>query len=80
MNPPSHEDKMLDDYSFLDWSKAERGKHAERYAQGTNLVLIAPDVLDVFPNAESVNEALRMLADIIRSQTKVAKRTAQRND
>jgi len=58
---------MLDDYSFLDWSKAERGKYAKRYAEGTNVVLIEPDLTDVFPNANSVNRALRALAEVIRA-------------
>jgi len=60
-------DDMLDDYSFLDWSKAERGKYAKRYAEGTNVVLIEPDLTDVFPNANSVNRALRALAEVIRA-------------
>ena len=35
------EDEMLDDYSFLDWNKAERGKYAKRCAEGPTVVLIA---------------------------------------
>ncbi len=38
-----------------------RGKYAERYREGTNLVLLAPDVARAFPTAESVNEALRLV-------------------
>lgn len=38
-----------------------RGKYAERYRQGTNLVLLAPDVAEVFPDEEAVNEALRLV-------------------
>jgi hypothetical protein len=38
-----------------------RGKYAQRYKAGTNLVLLAPDVAAVFPDAEAVNEALRLL-------------------
>ena len=38
-----------------------RGKYAERYRAGTNLVLLAPDVAKAFPNAEAVNEALRLV-------------------
>jgi hypothetical protein len=68
-NERASEDDMLEDYSFLDWSKAERGKYARRYAEGTNLVLIAPDLIDLFPNAESVNRALRAMADIIRASS-----------
>jgi hypothetical protein len=41
LKPPASEDEMLDDYSFMGWRKAERGKYAKRYAEGTNIVLIA---------------------------------------
>jgi hypothetical protein len=64
-------DDMLDDYSFLDWSKAERGKYAKRYAEGTNVVLIEPDLTDVFPNADAVNRALRAMAEVIRGSSAV---------
>lgn len=51
-----------------------QGKYAQRYEEGTNLVLLAPDVASAFPNEEAVNEALRTvirLASIptIRAQT-----------
>lgn len=36
-----------------------RGKHASRFKEGTNLVLIDPDLHEVFPNSEAVNKALR---------------------
>jgi hypothetical protein len=39
-----------------------RGKYAERYHAGTNLVLLAPDVAKAFANnAQAVNEALRLV-------------------
>lgn len=41
-----------------------RGKYAERYQAGTNLVLLAPDVTAAFPDAQAVNEALRLLIRI----------------
>ena len=53
----------------LDYSKAVRGKYFDRMQQGTNIVLIAPDLLDAFPDSDSVNEALRSLK-------KIAARTA----
>lgn len=40
---------------------AVRGKYAQRYAEGTNLVLLDSDVADAFPTAEAVNEALRLV-------------------
>jgi hypothetical protein len=41
-----------------------RGKYAERYAQGTNMVLLASDVAEAFPTSESVNEALRLVLQL----------------
>jgi hypothetical protein len=38
-----------------------RGKYVERYRQGTNLVLLEPDVAEVFPTGTSVNKALRLV-------------------
>ena len=38
-----------------------RGKYAQRYDEGTNLVLLDSDLADAFPTAESVNEALRLV-------------------
>lgn len=45
----------------IDFSGGERGRYAKRFAQGTNLILLEPDVAEVFPDAESVNAALRVL-------------------
>jgi hypothetical protein len=56
-----NKDEMLDEYDF---SKGIRGKYAKRYAEGTNIVLLAQDVADFFPDSESVNKALRLLIDI----------------
>jgi hypothetical protein len=57
-------DEMRPEYDF---SGGERGKYAKRYAEGSNVVVVDPDLVDVFPNAESVNRALRALAEIIRA-------------
>ncbi len=53
-----------------DFSKARRGKYARRYAEGTNLVVLAPDVAKIFPDSQSVNEALRVLARVGRRSVK----------
>lgn len=45
-----------------------RGKYAQRYAAGTNVVLLDADVAEVFRDPASVNRALRALAGIIREQ------------
>jgi hypothetical protein len=41
-----------------------RGKYADRYREGTNLVLLAPDVAKAFPTEEAVNEALRLVIQL----------------
>lgn len=51
-----------------------RGKYYERYRQGTNVVLLEPDVAAVFPDSESVNRALRMLIDVGQRQVSDASR------
>ena len=48
-----------------DFSKATRNPYASRYAAGSNIVVLEPDVAAVFPNSASVNEALRSLASVI---------------
>jgi len=58
-------DTMRPEYDF---SKGKRGITAARYAEGTNVVMIDPDVLDVFPDGASINEALRALAPVLRQR------------
>ena len=62
----------------LDFSKGIRGKHHARVQQGTNIVLIAPDLLETFPDSEAVNEALRSLKRIAERTTKPAPRKVSR--
>lgn len=61
------QDDMLQEYDF---SKGVRGKYAKRYAEGTNVVVLSPDMAKVFPTSESVNEALRTLVLVGRKKTK----------
>ena len=58
---------MLEEYDF---SKGVRGKYAQRYAEGTNVVVIEPDIAKYFPDHDAVNEALRSLVGIIEKQIK----------
>ena len=68
MSEPSKRDPdLLDEYDF---SKGIRGKYAKRYAEGTNVVVLDPDVAAVFLDAKSVNEALRALLRIARKSGK----------
>lgn len=68
-------DTMRAEYDF---SSGKRGVTAARYAEGTNVVVIDPDVLDVFPDAASINEALRALAPVIRRRRRPRNKPMQR--
>ncbi|HLM59590.1 MAG TPA: hypothetical protein VK308_02190 [Pyrinomonadaceae bacterium] len=63
------EDEMRPEYDLSKLKGKVRGKYVERYRAGTNLVLLESDVQAVFPDAEAVNEALRMLIKVTRRQT-----------
>ena len=52
-----------------------RGKYAARYAEGTNVVVLDPDVAAAFPDAAAVNSALRALLEIARRQAAAAGRS-----
>ena len=56
-------DSVRDEY---DLSSGVRGKYAERFEEGTNLVALDDDIAAVFPDSESVNRALRVLVDLAR--------------
>ena len=58
---------MRDEYDFCG---GVRGKYAKRYAKGTNVVVLDPDVANAFPSADAVNNALRTLAEIARKKVK----------
>jgi hypothetical protein len=64
-------DEMRSEYDLTKLKFVGRGIYAERYRSGTNLVLLDRDVRQAFPDDESVNEALRVIA-------KAAKRQASR--
>ena len=53
------DDDLLPEYDFSQMKGGMRGKYVERYREGTNLVLLDPDVAAAFPDAKAVNDALR---------------------
>jgi hypothetical protein len=55
------DDDLQPEYDASVMRAGVRGKYAERYRQGTNLVLLAPHVAAAFPDADAVNKALRLL-------------------
>jgi len=67
------DDELRPEYDLSELLKgAVRGKYADQYREGTNLVLLAPDVAEAFPDEEAVNEALRLVMRL--SQIPIAKR------
>ena len=63
---PSHEaEDLLPEYDF---SAGVRGKYASRFAKGTTMIVLDPDVAELFPDHRSVNKALRALGQIIRDR------------
>lgn len=62
----SNDPDMLEEYDF---SNGIRGKYAWQFQKGCIGVVLDPAITDVFPDSESVNQALRPLAEIIRRQT-----------
>jgi len=65
-------DELRPEYDLSKLKGGVRGKYAARYAAGTNLVLLSPDVAEHFPDDRSVNTALRRL---IRTARRPARRT-----
>lgn len=62
-------DELRDEYDLTKLKGKVRGKYVERYRQGTNLVLLEPEVAEVFPDSDSVNNALKMLIKEAKNQT-----------
>ena len=54
-----------------------RGKYAKKYREGTNLVLLEPDVAKAFPNEKAVNEALRLVIKLNEVQDKARQDSRQ---
>lgn len=71
MNPNQNPDQLRSEYDF---TGGVRGKHHSAYREGTNVVLLDPDVARAFPDSPSVNRALRLLLEV--AEKAESKRTA----
>ena len=60
---------MRPEYDLSQLEGRVRGKYAERYRAGVNPVQLDPDVAAAFPDAKTVNETLRLLIKLARTQT-----------
>lgn len=63
------DDQLRPEYDLSQLEGRVRGKYAERYRAGVNLVQLDPDVAAAFPDAKSVNETLRLLIKLAQAQT-----------
>jgi hypothetical protein len=68
-------DTMRPEYDF---SHAVRGATAARYREGTNVVVLDPDVSALFPDSAAVNEALRTLARLVKPRRSSRSRPVNR--
>ena len=55
-----------------DFKGGIRGKYAKRFAEGSNIIILDPDVAKLFPDSKTVNETLRVLAKLAREKVKGA--------
>ena len=71
-------DELRSEYDF-DYSKAVRGKYYHRLIdEGSNVVILEPDIAKAFRDSVSVNEALRSLLDLTRSTKRLTSRSTGR--
>jgi hypothetical protein len=71
-------DELRPEYDF-DYSKAVRGKYYQRLLdEGSNIVILEPDVAKAFRDSVSVNEALRSLLELTRSTKRLTSRSTGR--
>ena len=71
-------DELRPEYDLKSLLKGgARGKYAKKYRQGTNLVLLEPDVAKAFPNEKAVNEALRLVMKLNKVQDRTRKGARQ---
>ena len=69
------QDELLPEYDF-DYSNAVKGKYYKRLMEeGSNIIVLEPDIADAFHDSESVNKALRSLLEIARSTTNRSDKT-----
>ena len=72
------DDDLRPEYDF-DFSKGERGRYYKRLLkEGSNIVVLEPDVAKAFPDSAAVNDALRSLLDLARSSTSRGQRSNRR--
>ncbi|MGC9197033.1 MAG: hypothetical protein ACP5IL_16530 [Syntrophobacteraceae bacterium] len=73
-------DELRPEYRREDLGPGVRGKYLEAYRDGTNLVLLSPDVAKAFPTGEAVNNALRSLIEVAQRSVTPTKRSRRHRE
>ncbi|MFA5044130.1 MAG: hypothetical protein WC381_06175 [Kiritimatiellia bacterium] len=68
VNNREMENDLRPEYDLSKLKGGVRGKYAKRFQQGTNLILLSPDVARYFPDERSVNTVLRSLVGIAKTE------------
>jgi hypothetical protein len=63
------------EYNLSNLRGGVRGKYYRRFSEGTNLVLLDPDIADAFPDAKAVNDALRLLVKVASTRVQRGRRS-----
>lgn len=72
-------DELRPEYKRSDFPEGlVRGKYAERLRKSTNIVVLKPEVAEVFPNEEAVNDALLSLIELAQKATRPTKASSRR--
>jgi hypothetical protein len=58
--------ELRSEYKVSDFPKLVRGKYASQLRRRSNVIILDPELTDLFPNSEAVNSALRSLSEIAR--------------
>ncbi len=69
---PTNSHEINPKYDLAKLPGVVRGKYAKKYKKGTNIIHLYPDIAKVFKNDELVNQTLRSLIDIAKTQAKVS--------
>jgi len=71
MKKGKEKDTMREEYDF---TGGIRGKYAKRFSEGSNIIVLDPDVATLFPDSKTVNEVLRSIAKIAHQKVKKVSR------
>jgi hypothetical protein len=71
----SADDTLRSEYKRSDFRTLARGKYAARLRENSNVVVIDPELAELFPNAAAVNAALRSLAEVAKRAGTVRRRS-----